>query len=51
MPLDKRKADYGQNLWATEVAKMAINMGDRKGFLIEYVLEDIPNILKDHLTC
>ena len=26
-------------------------MGDCKGFLIEYVLEGIPNILKDHLTC
>ena len=50
-PSDKRKADYGQNLWATEVAKMAVNMGDRKGFLIDYVLEGIPNVLKDHLTC
>ena len=49
--MDKCKADYGQNLWATEVAKIAINMGDYKGFLIEYILEGIPNILKDHLTC
>ena len=30
---------------------MVINMGDRKGFLIEYILEGILNILKDHLTC
>ena len=51
MPSDKHKADYGQNLWAMEVAKMVINMSDHKGFLIEYILEGIPNILKDHLTC
>ena len=51
MPSDKCKADYGQNLWVMEVAKIAINMGDCKGFLIEHVLEGIPNILKDHLTC
>ena len=50
-PSDKQKVDYGQNLWATEVAKMATNMGDHKGFLIDYVLEGILNILKDHLTC
>ena len=30
---------------------MAINMGNCKDFLIEYVLEGILNILKDHLTC
>ena len=30
---------------------MVINMGNHKGFLIEYILEGILNILKDHLTC
>ena len=48
---DKRKADYGQNIWANEVAKAAITMGDTAGFLIECAVDGIPNLLKDHLSC
>jgi hypothetical protein len=50
-PSDRRKADYGQNIWANEVAKAAITMGDTAGFLIECAVDGIPNILKDHLSC
>ncbi|KAF8137702.1 hypothetical protein EV363DRAFT_1446483 [Boletus edulis] len=50
-PSDKRKADYGQNIWANEVKKAAISMGDVQGLLLECALDSIPNILKDHLTC
>ena len=50
-PSDKRRPDYGQNLWANEVTKMARMMGDTEGFLIEFALETIPDTLKDHLTC
>ena len=50
-PSDKQKADYGQNIWANEVKKAAISIGDMQGLLIECTLNNIPNILKDHLTC
>lgn len=50
-PADRHKADYGQNVWATEVAKMAVTMGDTTGFLINSVVERIPDLLKDHLQC
>ena len=50
-PSDKRRLDYGQNLWANEVTKMVRMMDDTEGFLIEFALEIIPNTLKDHLTC
>ena len=49
IPSDKRKADYGQNIWATEVANMAVSMGDVEGNLITYVLETIPPLLRGHL--
>ena len=50
-PSDKRKADYGQNIWANEVAKAATTMGDTAGFLIDCAVDGIPNLLKDHLSC
>ena len=51
MPTNKWKADYGQNIWANEVAKAAITMGDMTGFLIDCAVKGIPNLLKDHLLC
>ena len=48
---DKRKADYGQNIWANEVKKAPISMGNMQGLLIECALDNIPNVLKDYLTC
>ena len=45
IPSDKHKADYGQNHWATEVANMAVSMGDVEGNLITYILETIPPLL------
>ncbi|KAI9569554.1 hypothetical protein HD554DRAFT_2037942 [Boletus coccyginus] len=50
-PSDKRKTDYGQNIWANEVMKVAVMMGDTAGFLINCVVDSIPHLLKDHLTC
>ena len=50
-PPDKWKADYGQNIWANEVAKVVITMGDMAGFLIKCAVDRIPNLLKDHLSC
>ncbi|MGZ7279962.1 hypothetical protein ACXWQB_09310, partial [Streptococcus pyogenes] len=34
-----------------EVAKEAVTMGDTAGFLIDSVIERVPNVLKDHLLC
>ena len=42
--------DYSQNHWAEEVMSMAINAGDTQGRLIDFVIEGIPRILKDHLA-
>ena len=50
-PLDKWKADYGQNIWANKVVKAAITMGDTAEFLIDCVVDGILNLLKDHLAC
>ena len=50
-PPDKRKAYYGQNIWANEVVKVAITMGDTVGFLIDCAVNGILNLLKDHLAC
>ncbi|KAI6011749.1 hypothetical protein PISMIDRAFT_96202 [Pisolithus microcarpus 441] len=48
---DGQTSDYGQNLWAERVVKLALSMGDANGFLIDDALHQIPNLLKDHLTC
>ncbi|KAI6036185.1 hypothetical protein PISMIDRAFT_12193 [Pisolithus microcarpus 441] len=48
---DGQTGDYGQNLWAERVVKLALSMGDANGFLIDDVLHQIPDLLKDHLTC
>ena len=37
--------DYVQNLWAEEVAQLAVSMGDVGGNLIAYILENIPTLL------
>ena len=39
-----------KNHWAEEVASMAISAGDMQGGLIDFVIEGIPCILKDHLA-
>ena len=44
-----RVGDYGQNVWAERVMKLALSMGDADGTLIEYVIETAPLILHDHL--
>ncbi|KAF8833589.1 hypothetical protein BDN67DRAFT_1017374 [Paxillus ammoniavirescens] len=46
-----RVEDYGQNVWATKVMRLALSMGDIGGALIEYALEGVPTLLKEHLTC
>ena len=44
-----RVGDYGQNVWAEQVMKLALSMGDADGTLIEYAIEMAPPILCDHL--
>jgi len=44
-----RVGDYGQNVWAERVMKLALSMGDAGGMLIEYAIETTPTILRDHL--
>ena len=41
--------DYGQNVWAERVMKLALSMGDADGTLIEYAIETAPPILHNHL--
>ncbi|KAI5984749.1 hypothetical protein EDD15DRAFT_2374870 [Pisolithus albus] len=48
---EEQASDYGQNLWAERVVKLALSMGDANGFLIDDVLYQVPDLLKDHLTC
>ncbi|KAG2059590.1 hypothetical protein BDR06DRAFT_967643 [Suillus hirtellus] len=43
--------NYRYVTWANKVMRITIGMGDSIGLLVEYVLEGIPNILKDHMTC
>jgi hypothetical protein len=42
---------YGHVTWANKVMHIAMGIGDSTGLLVEYMLEGIPNILKDHMTC
>jgi len=37
--------------WAVNVSRLALGMGDVEGAMIEYVLEGILDLLKDHLKC
>ena len=41
--------DYGQNIWADWVMRLALSMGNVDGSLIEYAIETAPVIIKDHL--
>ncbi|KAG1834276.1 hypothetical protein EV424DRAFT_1532530 [Suillus variegatus] len=43
--------NYAHIIWAINVLKLALGMGDVNGAMIEYALEGIPNILKHHLEC
>jgi hypothetical protein len=43
--------NYGHVIWANKVMCIAMGMGDSAGSLVEYALEGIPNVLKDHMTC
>ena len=44
-----RVGDYGQNIWADWVMRLALSMGNVDGSLIEYAIETAPVIIKDHL--
>jgi len=48
---DGATGNYGHVVWAHKVMRLALGMGDIAGFLIEPALENIPNMLKDHLLC
>ncbi|KAG1818249.1 hypothetical protein EV424DRAFT_1540191 [Suillus variegatus] len=45
------EGNYGHVTWASKVSRLALGMGDTAGHLIEYMLEGIPDLLKDHLKC
>jgi hypothetical protein len=45
------EGNYGHVTWADKVSRLALGMGDTNGHLIEYVVEGIPDLLKDHLKC
>jgi len=48
---DGATGNYGHVVWAHKVMRLALGMGDIAGFLIEPALENILNMLKDHLLC
>src|SRR5882757_5556513 len=48
---DGATGNYGHAVWAHKVMRLALGMGDITGFLIEPALENIPNMLKDHVLC
>jgi hypothetical protein len=43
--------NYRHVTWANKVMHITMGMGDSTGLLVEYMLEGIPNILKDHMMC
>jgi hypothetical protein len=43
--------NYTHVMWAISISRLAMGMGDVEGAMIEYVIESIPDLLKDHLTC
>ncbi|KIJ10422.1 hypothetical protein PAXINDRAFT_157639 [Paxillus involutus ATCC 200175] len=45
-----RTGDYGQNIWAEQVMRLAQSMGDIQGALIEHAIEGAPRLLRDQLT-
>lgn len=45
------EGNYGHVTWANKVLRPALWMGDTAEHLIKYVVEGIPNLLKDHLKC
>jgi hypothetical protein len=46
-----RTGNYAHVTWALNVSRLALGMGDVDGAMIEYALESIPDLLKDHLKC
>jgi hypothetical protein len=46
-----RTGNYAHVLWAINISQLALGMGNVDGAMIEYALEGIPNLLKDHLKC
>ncbi|KAG2035646.1 hypothetical protein BDR03DRAFT_983494 [Suillus americanus] len=46
-----RTGNYAHVIWAINISWLALGMGDIDGAMIEYALEGIPNLLKDHLKC
>ncbi|KIJ10049.1 hypothetical protein PAXINDRAFT_182069 [Paxillus involutus ATCC 200175] len=47
---EERMGDYGQNIWAEQVMRLAQSMGDIHGILIEHAIEGAPRLLRDQLT-
>lgn len=46
---DESGGDYGHIVWATKVMRLAMNMGDTEGRLIECVIEEAPAVLRNEL--
>jgi hypothetical protein len=46
-----RTGNYAHVTWVLNVLRLALGMGDVDGAMIEYALESIPDLLKDHLKC
>ena len=44
-----RIGDYGQNVWVDRAMRLALSMGDTDGTLIEYAIETMLAVLRDHL--
>ncbi|KIK72213.1 hypothetical protein PAXRUDRAFT_22257 [Paxillus rubicundulus Ve08.2h10] len=44
-------AAEGKDQRSNTVRRRSLSMGDIKGALIEYALEGVPTLLKEHLTC
>ncbi|KIK79929.1 hypothetical protein PAXRUDRAFT_36329 [Paxillus rubicundulus Ve08.2h10] len=48
--LEEHTGDYGQNIWAEQVMRLAQSMGDIHSTLIEHAIEGAPRLLQDQLT-
>jgi len=46
-----RMGNYTHVTWAVNTLRLALGMGDVDGAMIEYALEGILDLLKDHLKC
>ena len=42
--------DFAHIIWAEDVAKLAISMGNTNGTLIDHVLDGTPRLLRKHLA-